>query len=83
MEAACRTGDVFKLHAELASLPPDRMTDVVADVVRWLGLNGAVLWNHPQSVRQVAAEAPRCSSMWKVREGRAPICWGSRGVRNV
>ncbi|GIM11101.1 hypothetical protein Vretimale_14612, partial [Volvox reticuliferus] len=71
LEAACRTGDVFKLHAELASLPDERTTDVVADVVRWLGLNGAVLWSHPQSVTQVAAEAPRCSSVWQVGDRSA------------
>ena len=28
-------------------------------MVRWLGLNGHVLWSHPAAVAQLAAEAPR------------------------
>lgn len=56
---------MFKLHAELAALPEERQTDVVQDVVRWLGLNGQVLWSHPASVVQLAAEAPRGSRIWQ------------------
>ncbi|KAG2433437.1 hypothetical protein HXX76_008494 [Chlamydomonas incerta] len=66
LEAAVRQGDVFGLHAELAGLPPDRSTPVVNDVVRWLGLNGHVLWSHPGAVLQLAAEAPRSSAVWAV-----------------
>ncbi|KAG2487965.1 hypothetical protein HYH03_013405 [Edaphochlamys debaryana] len=71
LEAACRQGDVFKLHAELASLPEAQASRVVTDVVRWLGLNGGVLWSHPGAVGQLAAEAPRNSAVWQVG-ARAP-----------
>ena len=42
--------------------------------VRWLGLNGHVLWSHPGAVLQLAAEAPRSSAVWAVgsRAARKP-----------
>lgn len=33
---------------------------------RWLGLNGHVLWSQPGAVQQLAAEAPRSSTIYQV-----------------
>ncbi|KXZ56037.1 hypothetical protein GPECTOR_2g1589 [Gonium pectorale] len=60
LEAACRVGYVFRLHAELAAAEPK--SRAVADVVRWLGLNSHVLWAHPSAVVQLANEAPNSSA---------------------
>ncbi len=38
-------------------------------VGRWLGLNGHVLWSQPGAVQQLAAEAPRSSTIYQVGEG--------------
>ncbi|GLC68369.1 hypothetical protein PLESTF_000683700 [Pleodorina starrii] len=60
LEAVCRVGHVFRLHAELAAAEPK--SRAVADVVRWLGLNSHVLWAHPSAVVQLANEAPNTSA---------------------
>ncbi|KAG2452564.1 hypothetical protein HYH02_002801 [Chlamydomonas schloesseri] len=60
LEACCRVGHVFRLHAELAAAEPK--SRAVADVVRWLGLNSHVLWAHPAAVVQLANEAPNTSA---------------------
>ncbi|GIL47581.1 hypothetical protein Vafri_4369 [Volvox africanus] len=60
LEAVCRVGYVFRLHAELAAAEPK--SRAVADVVRWLGLNSHVLWAHPSAVVQLANEAPNSSA---------------------
>ncbi len=60
LEAVCRVGHVFRLHAELAA--EEDKSRAVADVVRWLGLNSHVLWAHPGAVIQLANEAPNTSA---------------------
>ncbi|GFR44675.1 hypothetical protein Agub_g5968, partial [Astrephomene gubernaculifera] len=56
LEAVCRVGYVFRLHAELVSAPEPK-SRAVADVARWLGLNSHVLWAHPSAVVQLANQA--------------------------